>query len=202
MFASIPNLRCGTILVRALRRSDQAAWLDLRSRNRAWLRPWEATEPPGPPVPSVPFAALVRQDRRLWRQRRALNAVIESDGVLVGRVCLSGIEWGSSRTSSLGYWIGQEHAGQGIVPCAAALLTNFAFRTGIHRVEIATRPENEQSLKVVWKLGFRDEGIRARALYVDGDWRDHRIFALTATERRVGEWWDCAHVRSRAPHQD
>ena len=44
------------------------------------------------------------------------------------------------------------------------------------------RPENTASLRVVDKLGFRDEGIRRRFLHIAGDWRDHRTFALTAEE--------------------
>ena len=48
--------------------------------------------------------------------------------------------------------------------------------------EINVRPENTASLRVVEKLGFRDEGIRRRFLHIAGDWRDHRTFALTAEE--------------------
>jgi ribosomal-protein-alanine N-acetyltransferase len=35
---------------------------------------------------------------------------------------------------------------------------------------------------VVEKLGFRDEGLRERYLHIQGVWRDHRTFALTAEE--------------------
>ena len=44
------------------------------------------------------------------------------------------------------------------------------------------RPENHASLRVVEKLGFRHEGSRARYMHVDGDWRDHEMFALHADE--------------------
>ena len=50
---------------------------------------------------------------------------------------------------------------------------------GLHRVEVNIRPENVASLAVVRKLGFRDEGLRARYLHINGAWRDHRTFALT-----------------------
>jgi ribosomal-protein-alanine N-acetyltransferase len=136
------------------------------------------------------FGALVRRDRRLWRHGRSLNMVIVVHGELLGRVCITGIEWGSARTGSLGYWIDEKHAGRGIVPLAAALLTQKGFDVGLHRVEIASRPENQASLRVANKLGFRDEGIRKRYLYVDGGWRDHRVFALTADEKRIGECWE------------
>ena len=32
------------------------------------------------------------------------------------------------------------------------------------------------------KLGLRDEGLRRAYLHVDGAWRDHRTFAVTAEE--------------------
>ena len=32
------------------------------------------------------------------------------------------------------------------------------------------------------KLGFRPEGLRPRYLHIDGDWRDHLVFALNAEE--------------------
>ncbi|WP_228984865.1 GNAT family N-acetyltransferase, partial [Streptomyces sp. DH12] len=43
-------------------------------------------------------------------------------------------------------------------------------------------PENGPSRRVVEKLGFRAEGLRPRYLHIDGAWRDHLVFALTAEE--------------------
>jgi ribosomal-protein-alanine N-acetyltransferase len=40
------------------------------------------------------------------------------------------------------------------------------------------RPENHASRRVVEKLGFRFEGMRPRYLHIDGDWRDHLVYAL------------------------
>jgi ribosomal-protein-alanine N-acetyltransferase len=45
---------------------------------------------------------------------------------------------------------------------------------------------------VVAKLGFRPEGLRPRYLHIDGDWRDHLVFALNAEEVPEGllQRWD------------
>jgi ribosomal-protein-alanine N-acetyltransferase len=68
-----------------------------------------------------------------------------------------------------------------------ALASDHAlFTVGLHRVEINIRPENVASLRVVEKLGFRDEGVRRAYLHIDGAWRDHRTFALTAEELPEG----------------
>ena len=35
---------------------------------------------------------------------------------------------------------------------------------------------------MVEKLGFREEGVRVRQLHINGAWRDHVCYALTAEE--------------------
>ena len=44
------------------------------------------------------------------------------------------------------------------------------------------RPENSNSLRVVEKLGLHEVGLAPRYLHIDGDWRDHRVFALHAEQ--------------------
>jgi ribosomal-protein-alanine N-acetyltransferase len=53
---------------------------------------------------------------------------------------------------------------------------------GLHRVEVNIRPENSASLRVVEKLGFREEGLRRHYLHIDGAWHDHRSFAMTTED--------------------
>ena len=67
------------------------------------------------------------------------------------------------------------------------------FQLGLHRMEICIRPENEPSLRVVEKLGFRYEGLRRRYIHINGDWRDHFCFALVTDELPTGvlrRWLD------------
>src|SRR5690625_7996119 len=79
-------------------------------------------------------------------------------------------------------------AGRGLVPRAAALMIDHLFaELGLHRIEVTVRPENESSLRVVEKLHLRAEGMRRSAIHVDGGWRDHLVFALTAEEGRSDE---------------
>ena len=91
--------------------------------------------------------------------------------------------WGSLCSAHIGYWVDSRIAGRGVMPTAVALATDHAFaKVGLHRIEVNIRPENAASLRVVEKLGFRDEGVRKALLHIDGAWRDHRSFALTAEE--------------------
>ncbi|WP_432511367.1 GNAT family N-acetyltransferase [Kineococcus sp. SYSU DK001] len=176
------ELRDGPVRLRPLRRRDATAWRAVRAANASWLRPWEATSPEGSgPAPSFP--QMVRGFAREARAGRMLPFVVELDGNLVGQITVSGITWGSLRSAHVGYWIDQRVAGRGTIPTALALVTDHCFGTlRLHRVEINIRPENAASLRVAEKLGMRDEGLRRAYLHIDGAWRDHRTFAVTAGE--------------------
>jgi len=184
----------GTVTVRALRRRDARTWAAVRARNGAWLDPWEATDPAGSGPPSA--AAYVAAARAQAREGTYLPFVVELDGRFVGQVTVAGIVRGSACSGSVGYWVDEAVAGRGVVPTAVALVVDHCFAAaGLHRIEVVVRPENAPSLRVVAKLGLREEGLRARFLHIDGAWRDHRVFAVTAEEVPGGL---LARLRGRA----
>ncbi len=114
---------------------------------------------------------------------RMLPFVVTYEGELVGQLTVANITWGSMCSATAGYWVDEAVAGRGVMPTALALATDHCFGVmGLHRMEINIRPENIPSRRVAEKLGFRDEGIRVRYLHIDGAWRDHISFALTAEE--------------------
>ena len=173
----------GSVVLRPLRRSDAAAWTDVRLRNTAWLTPWDATTPEGHSTQPGTFASYVTALRRLARSGTTLPFGLEVDGELVGQLTVSSITYGSLCSASIGYWIAREAAGRGAVPTAVALAVDHCFSVlQLHRIEVNIRPENGPSLRVVEKLGLRDEGLRERYLHIQGRWCDHRTFALTAEE--------------------
>ena len=172
----------GAITLRPLRQRDAREWRSVRARNAEWLRPWEATSPE-PAVDAPPtYSAMVRRLKAEAREGRTMPFVIAFGDVLVGQLTVGGIAWGSLRSAHIGYWVDQRVAGRGIMPTAVAMATDHCFDVGLHRIEINIRPENLASRRVVEKLGFRPEGMRPRYLHIDGDWRDHLSFALTADE--------------------
>jgi [ribosomal protein S5]-alanine N-acetyltransferase len=173
----------GPVRLRPLRRRDAHAWLELRTRNAGWLEPWDATSPTPVTGPRPTFGAFVRTLAAQARAGASLPFAIDYEGELVGQLTVSSITYGSLRSASIGYWVSQHVAGRGIMPVAVALAADHCFvALELHRVEINIRPENRPSLRVVEKLGFRDEGVRVRFLHIQDDWRDHRTFALTAEE--------------------
>ncbi|MFD7729204.1 GNAT family N-acetyltransferase [Kitasatospora phosalacinea] len=197
----------GDVVLRPIRRRDQAEWQEVSRRNRDWLRRWEATVPPAPPgrapLPRPTYRQMVRYLRAEAAAGRMLPFVLLHQGRLVGQLTVGGITWGSMCSANVGYWVDEAVAGRGIMPTAVALAVDHCFRDlGLHRVEVCIRPENRPSRRVVEKLGFREEGMRPRYLHIDGDWRDHLVYALTAEEAADGLLRRWHALRNRPPHDN
>ena len=98
--------------------------------------------------------------RRRARLGQTMPFALTWDDEIVGMLTVNGITWGSARWASMGYWVAQSHAGRGVTPTAVALVCDHLLTTvGLHRIEIAIRPENAASLRVVEKLGFTEVGL-------------------------------------------
>jgi ribosomal-protein-alanine N-acetyltransferase len=180
-----PTLRDGSVTIRPIRLRDARVLERELASNRGWLRQWEATNPHGP----VGFdtKASIRSLQSNARNGSGIPFVIEVDGEFAGQLNVSSIAYGSLSSASIGYWVAERFAGRNVTPTAVALATDHCFFTvGLHRMEICIRPENEPSLRVVEKLGFRYEGLRRRFIHINGDWRDHFCFALTVEELPQG----------------
>src|SRR5699024_12410621 len=103
---------------------------------------------------------MVRSLRRRARQGQSMPFIVMWDGQMVGQLTVSNIVGGSAQWASIGYWIARSHAGRGIMPVAVALVCDHLFaRAGMHRIEIAIRPENDASLRIVEKPGFSCFGL-------------------------------------------
>ncbi len=180
-----PALTFGDITARPIRMRDVRVLERLLLENREWLQKWEASLPHvrGPLVGQFSVKQSVRNLISNARQGYGMPYLLEFRGEVVGQLSVSGIAGGSLGSATLGYWVTKNAAGHGVTPTAVALVTDyFFFARGLHRMEICIRPENAPSLRVVEKLAFRYEGLRERYIHIDGDWRDHKCFALVSED--------------------
>ena len=179
----------GPVLLRAPRLRDGAAWSELRLRNEGWLRPWEPSSPVswGERHSIAAWPSHCSALRKAGRAGTMLPFMVSYGGRLAGQVNVSNVVHGVLRSATIGYWIDADLAGRGITPAAVALVIDHCLGVvGLHRIEIDIRPENAASLRVVGKLGLRQEGYYQRFLDIDNGWRDHLAFAVTAEELAGG----------------
>lgn len=181
----------GLVELRPLRIRDGGRWRDLRLRNEAWLRPWEAVTPDdlswADRHGAGTFGPMLRGARRQARAGLALPFALTVDDRLAGQVTVGNVVRGALNSAYVGYWVDERLAGRGIAPTAVALAVDHCFGpVGLRRMEADVRPENAASRRVLAKLGFREEGLRRRYLFTDGAYRDHLCYALTVDEAPYG----------------
>lgn len=179
----------GEVGLRPVRLRDAGAWSSIRLRDEAYLTPWEPT----------PYGGWSRRNsavewpgrwyllRAAARRGTTLPFAITVDGRLAGHVMVGNIVREPLLSAYVGYWCDSRLAGRGVTTAAVALVVDHCFGPArLHRIEATVRPENVSSLRVLAKLGFRHEGVLRRYLDVDGGWRDHHSYALTAEEVPAG----------------
>lgn len=184
-----PTLLDHPVVLRPARLADARAWREIRLRNAAWLHPWEASEPEKS-LYRASLGSFLRMLAGMYRERlrkQGLSWVIMFGDELAGQLTVGSIVRGSNRSGLIGYWIDQKFAGRSIVPTALAMAVDHSFQVvGLHRLEAGIQPENHASRRVMEKLGFHEEGLRRGLVHVNGAWRDHLCYALTAEEVQDG----------------
>ncbi|GAA2625069.1 MULTISPECIES: GNAT family N-acetyltransferase [Streptomyces] len=151
------------------------------------------------------FCALVRASSELYRSRMQLPTTAEEfqawmrrfddgvnrgflirvreTGVAAGMVNINSIIRGRYQGASLGYAAFAPSAGRGYMTEGIAAAIQHGFTDlRLHRLEANIQPANKASLAVVQRLGFRYEGLSPAYLYIDGEWRDHERWAVTAPD--------------------
>jgi [ribosomal protein S5]-alanine N-acetyltransferase len=102
---------------------------------------------------------------------------------IVGAINLSNVVRGAFQSCNVGYWVAQEHNGNGYATRALGLLCERAFgELALHRVEAGTLLDNVASQRVIEKNGFTRIGIAPRYLQIAGVWSDHVLFQRTADD--------------------
>lgn len=133
-----------------------------------------------PPRTPEAYAELIR---RAEDPSRFQYLVIAPDGGLAGTVTIGDIIRGNFQSAFLGYTAFAPHAGRGHMTVGLAAVVDRAFTEHrLHRLEANIQPANAPSAALVRRLGFRLEGHSPNYLTVDGAWRDHDRWAITAED--------------------
>jgi RimJ/RimL family protein N-acetyltransferase len=102
------------------------------------------------------------------------------DGSYAGGIGLSLDPFGVS--GELGYWVGTEFEGRGLVSLGCRSLIDHGFGAGLHRIFIRAGVENTRSRAVAERLGFTFEGVHRGEGRGTGGFYDAACYGLLEDE--------------------
>lgn len=185
-------LRGRRVLLRLPRMDDYESWYALRYASRDFLRPFEPRWTEADLGRRV-FATRVKRARAEAEEGSDYSFFIFLPGgrqeTLVGGVTLSNVRRRAAQFVNLGYWMGQQFAGQGLMSEAVGVSLPFVFDTlDLHRIHAAFLPGNTASRRVLEKNGFVEEGFAEKYLQINGRWEDHVLMGLTRERYEMGRY--------------
>ncbi|WP_084076778.1 GNAT family N-acetyltransferase [Demequina sp. NBRC 110057] len=156
-----PRLETARLTIRAYEPSDAAALHALVLANVGRLRPfipWAAREP----LTLDERRALLEDYANSFAAGENFRFAIQerASGEMIGGVSLH-TRVGPDALE-IGYWIGAEHEGGGLVSEAVSAVSREALEAGAARVEIWCTPQNSRSAAVAARCGFTFDGERVR----------------------------------------
>lgn len=122
--------------------------------------------------------------RDLYRGRgEKFQWIVEEDGAPVGWVTLVVSNW-EHGLAEVGYALGSEHQGRGLMVRALALLVGDLFaQTPLERIEARCSVDNHASQRVLERVGFEREGRLRSYFRLHGRRVDNYLYAVLRGDR-------------------
>jgi len=159
-----------------VRQSQAEEFYRLLARNRAHVGRWMMWVPriTGPDS----MRSWIRRCQRQLSNGQGFHLALLLDGAIVGTAGLLRIDWGN-RATEIGYWLGEEAQGRGLMTDACAVVIGHVFDDlALHRIQICCATENARSRAIPERLGFQHEGVLRDAEQLQDGFVDQVVYGL------------------------
>ena len=107
------------------------------------------------------------------------NFVIAIDEKVVGGIGFILKKDVYRKTLEIGYWLGEEYWGKGIMTKAVKLMINYGFENfEVIRIEARVFSWNKGSMRVLEKAGFKKEAILKNSFIKQGKVGDEHVYVI------------------------
>lgn len=170
------------LALRVFRLDDAEEFFQLTMKNKAYLKKW---------LGWLDYTRTVEDTKENIRQR--LQGMLETGGYpkstailykgkIAGTIGFNEINR-TSKIGEIGYWLGEEYQGKGIMTKACQAIIHYGFtELKLNRIQIAAASENKKSRALPERLGFTEEGIIRQAEWLYDHYVDHVIYGLLREE--------------------
>ncbi|UOQ46886.1 GNAT family N-acetyltransferase [Gracilibacillus caseinilyticus] len=152
----------------------------LTESSRDYLREW---------LPWLDFTtkledtkAFIRNSLKGYAEGESLTTFIVYQNEIVGTASYNNLDR-SNKIAYIGYWLGEDYQGKGIMTRVAGALTDYAINElNMNKVDIRAAAQNQKSRAVPEQLGFVQEGSVRQAEWLYDHYVDHVIYGMLADE--------------------
>ncbi|WP_409253900.1 GNAT family N-acetyltransferase [Bacillus sp. SCS-153A] len=164
--------------------SDAEEFFRLTDSSREYLREW---------LPWLDGTNTVQDTKEFlkfalknYSDQKSLTTLILFKGEIVGTAGFNRIDW-SNGIAYIGYWLGHDFQGNGIMTRVAKTLTCYAFEElKLNKVEIRAASGNQKSRSIPDRLGYVHEGRIRQAEKLYGRYVDHEVYGMLADDWKNG----------------
>ncbi len=168
--------------LRAIDEKDAPDVFALTEANRQYLRQW---------LPWVDGTRSVKDTHAFIRtiniqriNNGSFGCVILYKRRVVGTISFHLIDW-TNRRVEIGYWLGAEFQGKGLMTKACKAMVAYAFdEWSLNKVEIRCATGNAQSCAIPQRLGFTLEGVLRQSEWLYDHFVDLKVFGMLESEWR------------------
>lgn len=164
------------ISLRLIELNDAEKVFEQTDKSRDYLREWL----PWLDITTMPedTKRFIQSNLKGYSENVSITTVILFNGEIVGVAGFNSINW-SNKTAYIGYWLGEEFQGKGIMTNVAKTLTDYAFHhLRLNKVEIRAASGNKKSRSIPEKLGFANEGCIRSAEWLYDHFVDHIVYGV------------------------
>lgn len=109
---------------------------------------------------------------------RNLILAIDVEGRAVGSIGIHPKTDVYQKNAELGYWLGEQYWGRGIMTEAVKAITEYGFKNyNLHRIYADVFENNTGSMRVLEKAGFAREAVLRKAVIKNGVIMDEYVYA-------------------------
>lgn len=125
---------------------------------------------------------FIKNSREQFANNNGFQVGIWYNKKLVGVIALHYIDFTNKKTS-IGYWIGQEYEGKGIITKCCQSLVEYVFNElDLNKVEISCAEGNVKSRSIPERLGFVQEGVIRDCQWLNDKFVDHIKYGILKEE--------------------
>ncbi|MCY6485917.1 GNAT family protein [Clostridium aestuarii] len=173
---NIIRLKGNNIELKVLTPEDSRDVLEYYQRNKKHLGSFEPSREQNFYTLEVQIQNLIESYKQ-FLNGTSIEFGIYKDKKFIGKIKLSSIVMGVFKNAFVGYSIDEKEQGKGYMKEALKLVLEYAFEDmELHRIEGGILLDNKRSQGVLKSCGFKEIGISEKYLYINGKWRDHKIF--------------------------